>query len=51
MSVGRHLGDRAHVIEREENLNTGQREQNEDFVNLAEGKRNGFLFYVESRPD
>ncbi len=38
MSVGRHLGDRGHVVEREENLHTGQREDNEDYINLAEGE-------------
>lgn len=38
MSVGRHVGDRAHVREREENLYTGQREENEEFVNIDESK-------------
>lgn len=37
MEVGRHLGDRGHVREREENMFTGQREENEDFINLGEG--------------
>lgn len=37
MSVGRHLGDRGHVREREENMRTGQREENEDFLNMEEG--------------
>jgi len=38
MSVGRHLGERSHVREREENMFTGQREENEEFVNLDEGE-------------
>ena len=37
MSVGRHMGDRAHVREREENIYTGQREENEELINLEEG--------------
>lgn len=36
MSVGRHLGERAHIREREENMRTGQREENEDFLNMEE---------------
>jgi myeloid leukemia factor 1 len=37
LAVGRHMGERGHVREREENLFTGQREENEEFVNLGEG--------------
>lgn len=37
MAVGRHLGDRAHVVQKEMNMRTGQREECEDFVNLEEG--------------
>jgi len=42
LAVGRHLGDRGHVREREENLFTGQREENEEFVNLEEHEADNF---------
>ena len=44
MHVGRHLGDRAHIMEREENLYTGQREEHEDLVNLDHGIIKFFMF-------
>lgn len=34
MSVGRHLGNRSHVIERQRNRRTGDREENQEFVNM-----------------
>lgn len=36
MAIGHHIGDRAHIIEREKNLYTGQQEQRVDLVNLDE---------------
>lgn len=38
MEVGRHLGERGHIREKEENMFTGQREENEDFINLDESE-------------
>ena len=37
MAVGRHLGERGHVIEKEQNYHTGDVEEREDFINLDEG--------------
>ncbi|CAG7734224.1 unnamed protein product [Allacma fusca] len=42
MSVGRHIGDRGHVMEREENVFTGQREEHEDLINLEHGEKRHF---------
>jgi len=36
MEVGRHLGQRAHLQERAENLYTGQREEAEEYIGLGE---------------
>lgn len=36
MAVGHHLGDRGHVIERAQNMRTGQREENQNFIGLTE---------------
>lgn len=36
MAIGHHIGDRAHIIEKEQNLHTGDREEREDFINLDE---------------
>ena len=37
MAVGRHLGERGHVIEKEQNYRTGDCEEREDFINIEEG--------------
>merc|ERR1719369_1463215 len=34
--VGRHLGEKGHVIERSENLRSGEREEKQDFIGLEE---------------
>lgn len=34
--MGRHLGEQAHVVEREQNLRTGQLNENHEFYNLEE---------------
>ncbi|XP_034247569.1 myeloid leukemia factor 2 isoform X2 [Thrips palmi] len=36
MAIGHHIGDRAHIIEREKNVYTGKQEQRVDLVNLDE---------------
>lgn len=38
MAVGRHLGDQSHVVEREQNLRTGQMNENHEFYNLDESE-------------
>lgn len=36
MAIGHHIGERAHIVEREKNVYTGEEEQREDLVNLDE---------------
>ncbi|KAG4079362.1 hypothetical protein HA402_008054 [Bradysia odoriphaga] len=36
MAIGHHIGDRAHIIEREQNVHTGNEEERQDFINLDE---------------
>ena len=36
MAVGHHLGDRGHVIERSQNVRSGEREERQNFIGLTE---------------
>lgn len=36
MAIGHHIGERAHIIEREQNMRSGQQEERQDFINLDE---------------
>ena len=38
MSIGHHIQDRAHVVERSRNTATGDTEEEQNYVNLDEGK-------------
>lgn len=42
MAIGHHIGDKAHVVEKEQNIHTGQREEREDFINLDESDTEEF---------
>lgn len=42
MAIGHHIGQRAHVIEREKNLHTGEEEERQDFINLEEEEADSF---------
>lgn len=42
MSIGHHIGERGHVVEKEQNLHTGEREEREDFINLDEDESEEF---------
>ncbi|XP_035386692.1 myeloid leukemia factor 2 isoform X2 [Electrophorus electricus] len=42
MSIGHHIGDRAHVMERSRNRRTGDREDRQDFINLEESEAAAF---------
>jgi len=42
MAIGHHIGERGHVIEREQNVHTGQREERQDFINLEEDDAEDF---------
>ena len=37
MAIGRHIGERGHVQEKEQNYHTGDTEEREDFINMEEG--------------
>lgn len=38
LSIGHHIGDRGHVMERSRNRRTGDREERQDFINLEESE-------------
>lgn len=42
MSIGHHIGERAHVIEREKNVYTGDQEEHQEFINLEEEEADDF---------
>ncbi|XP_017321242.1 myeloid leukemia factor 2 [Ictalurus punctatus] len=42
MSIGHHIGDRAHVMERSRNAHTGDQEHRQDFINLEESEAEAF---------
>lgn len=42
MAIGHHIGERAHVIEREKNYHTGHEEERQDFINLEEEEADEF---------
>ena len=37
MAIGHHIGDRAHILEREQNMHSGDQEERQEFINLDEG--------------
>lgn len=42
MAIGHHIYEKAHVVEKEQNLHTGEREEREDFINLDESETEEF---------
>lgn len=42
MAIGHHIGERGHIIEREQNLRSGQQEERQDFINLEEDQAENF---------
>lgn len=40
--IGHHIGERAHVIEREQNVLSGDQEEREDFINIEEEEADDF---------
>jgi hypothetical protein len=42
MAIGHHIGERAHIIEKEQNLHTGQREERQEFINLEDEEAEDF---------
>ncbi|KAK6617009.1 hypothetical protein RUM44_005366 [Polyplax serrata] len=42
MAIGHHIGDRSHVMEREQNIHSGQMEERQEFINLDEDEAEDF---------
>jgi len=42
MAIGHHIGERAHIKERQQNVYSGEREENDEFVNLDEEEADDF---------
>ncbi|XP_065219840.1 myeloid leukemia factor isoform X2 [Planococcus citri] len=42
LSIGHHIGERAHIKEKEQNVYSGQLEENEEYVNLDEEEADQF---------
>lgn len=42
MAIGHHIGDRAHIIEREQNYRSGDQEERQDFINIEEDEAEDF---------
>ncbi|XP_320679.5 myeloid leukemia factor isoform X2 [Anopheles gambiae] len=42
MAIGHHIGERAHIIEREQNISTGVQEERQDFINLDDEEAEDF---------
>lgn len=42
MAIGHHIGDRSHIIEKEQNLHSGQAEERQEFINLDEEEAENF---------
>ncbi|XP_065156574.1 myeloid leukemia factor-like isoform X1 [Atheta coriaria] len=49
MSIGHHIGERAHIVEREQNMRSGDQEERQDFINLEEEEADEFNREWESR--
>ncbi|XP_071453516.1 myeloid leukemia factor-like [Hetaerina americana] len=49
MQIGRHIGNRGHVVEREQNYISGEREEREDFINIDEDEAEKFTEEFEYR--
>lgn len=42
MAIGHHIGERAHIIEREQNVRTGEQEERQDYINLDDEEAEEF---------
>lgn len=42
MAIGHHIGERAHIIEREQNVRTGEHEERQDYINLDDEEAEEF---------
>lgn len=51
MAIGHHIGERAHIVEREQNVRTGQQEERQDYINLDDDDAEEFdrEFHTKAR--
>ncbi|XP_072400378.1 myeloid leukemia factor isoform X1 [Diabrotica undecimpunctata] len=49
MSIGHHIGERAHIIEKEQNMHTGERVESEDLINIEDDEKEEFNNEWESK--
>ncbi|XP_050544166.1 myeloid leukemia factor 2-like isoform X2 [Daktulosphaira vitifoliae] len=42
MAIGHHIGDRGHIIERQQNVYSGEREENQELINLDDNEAEEF---------
>ncbi|XP_033342779.2 myeloid leukemia factor isoform X1 [Megalopta genalis] len=49
MAIGHHIGERAHILEREHNVHNGDQEERQEFINLDEEEAESFNNEWESR--
>lgn len=42
MAIGHHIGERAHIIEKEQDMRSGQLEERQEFINLEEEEAEQF---------
>ncbi|KAG7198735.1 hypothetical protein KM043_001723 [Ampulex compressa] len=42
LAIGHHIGDRAHILEREQNVHNGEQEEHQEFINLDEDEAESF---------
>lgn len=45
MAIGHHIGEKAHIIEKKKDLNTGDEEEHQEFINLDDGMSRAILIY------
>ncbi|XP_043252152.1 myeloid leukemia factor isoform X5 [Colletes gigas] len=49
MAIGHHIGERAHILEREHNVRSGEQEERQEFINLEEEEAESFNNEWETR--
>ncbi|XP_025409241.1 myeloid leukemia factor isoform X2 [Sipha flava] len=42
LAIGHHIGDRAHIVERQQNLYSGEQEENQEYINLEDDEAEDF---------
>ncbi|KAE9537607.1 hypothetical protein AGLY_006630 [Aphis glycines] len=50
LAIGHHIGDRAHIVERQQNLYSGDQEENQEYINLEDGSSSKMYAVTSSVP-